>query len=184
MTMFFCAAFRAPTYLGAVHGHEPGRECNPTKGGRPYERAYGESDGKAQGNLTDPDGAIMGTSPEWFQQCYSAQVAVDGEHRLIVATEPTLNASDRGAPVGLPDEVRDRFGAQPGTAPADAGYCNGRNLSEPEARGIGGYVAPGCGVGRSAHRHPATHRMVEKSATPTSRDRCKCDGAAYRRCRH
>ena len=34
-----------------------------------------------------------------FQQCYNAQVAVEGEHQLVVATEVTANASDQG---GLP----------------------------------------------------------------------------------
>ena len=155
-------------------GRGPGRERNP-KGGRPYKRACGEPDGKARRNFTDPDGAIMRTGLEGFQQCCNAQVAVDNEHRLIVATELTPNASDRGAPVGLLDEVRDRFGAQPETVLADPGYCNGRDLSEPEARGIDGYVATGRGGRRSANRdagrHPATHRMVEKPATPIGRER-------------
>ena len=42
--------------------------------------------GKAQGNFTDPDGAITGNGPEGFGQCHYAQVAVDGGHQLIVAT--------------------------------------------------------------------------------------------------
>ena len=41
----------------------------------------------------------MKTSNDGFQQCYNAQVAVDGEHQLEVATEVTANASDQG---GLP----------------------------------------------------------------------------------
>ena len=45
---------------------------------------------------------------------------MDGEHRLIVAMGPTSNVGDRGAPMGLPDEVRNRFGAQPRTALAGA----------------------------------------------------------------
>ena len=85
----------------------------------------------------------MKTSAEGFQQCYNAQVAVDGEHQLIVATELTSNASDQGAMVGLLDEVKDTFDAQPETVLADAGYCNERDLSELEGRGIDGYVAPG-----------------------------------------
>ena len=52
-----------------ARGREPGRERNP-KGGRPCKRAYGEPDGKARSNLTDPDSAIMRTSSEGFQQCY------------------------------------------------------------------------------------------------------------------
>ena len=157
-----------------ARGREPGRERNP-KGGRPYKRAYGEPDGKAQSNFTDPESAIMRTGSEGFQQCYNAQVAVDGEHQLIVATELTSNASDQGALVGLLDEVGDRFGAQPGTVLADAGYCNERDLSELEARGIDGYVATGREGRRSANRdagrHPATRRMVEKLATPAGRKR-------------
>ena len=134
-----------------ARGRGPGQERNP-KGGGPYKRAYGEPDGKAQGNFTDPESAIMRTGPEGFRQCYNAQVAVDGEHQLIVATELTSNANDQGALVGLLDEVGDRFGAQPGTVLADAGYCNERDLSELEARGIDGYVATGRGGRRSANR--------------------------------
>ena len=157
-----------------ARGRRPEWERNP-KGGKPYKRAYGEPDEKAQSNFTDPDSAIMKTSTEGFQQCYNAQVAVDGEHQLIVATELTSNASDQGAMVGLLDEVKDTFDAQPGTVLADAGYCNERDLSELEARGIDGYVAPGREgkktVNRDAHTHPATHRMVEKLATPAGRER-------------
>ena len=104
------------------------------------EAAQREADGKAQGNFTDPDGAMMRTGSEGFRQCRNAQVAVDGKYRLIVATGVTSNANNRGAPEEPPDEVRNRFDAQPGTVPAAAGYCNGRDLSEPEVRGIDGYV--------------------------------------------
>ena len=115
-----------------ARGREPGRERNP-KGGRPYKRAYGEPDGKAQSNFTDPDSAIMRTSSEGFQQCYNAQVAVDGEHQLIVATELTSNGSDQGALVGLLDEVRDRFDTQPGD-----GACRRRVLQRAGSVGVGG----------------------------------------------
>ena len=82
---------------------------------------------------------------------------MDGEHRLIVATEPTSNAGDRGALVGLPDEVRDRFGA----VLTDAGYRNERDLSELEARGIDGYVATGReGSGRRAGIRGGTLRRT------------------------
>ena len=68
------------------HGREPGQDRNP-RGGRPYKRAYGEPEPKAQSNFTDPESQIMKTSSEGFQQCYNAQMAVDGEHQIIVATE-------------------------------------------------------------------------------------------------
>ena len=76
-------------------GREPGQDRNP-RGGRPYKRAYGEPEPKAQSNFTDPESQIMKTSSEGFQQCYNAQMAVDGEHRIIVATQVGPQASDQG----------------------------------------------------------------------------------------
>ena len=52
-----------------ARGRQPGQARNP-KGGRPYKRAYGEPDEKAQSNFTDPESGIMKTSNEGFQQCY------------------------------------------------------------------------------------------------------------------
>ena len=67
-----------------ARGRQPDQDRNP-KGGSPYKRAYGEPDEKAQSNFTDPESGIMKTSSEGFQQCYNAQVAVEGEHQLVVA---------------------------------------------------------------------------------------------------
>ena len=107
----------------------------------------GEPEDKAQSNFTDPDSAKTGA--EGFQ--HNAQVA--GEHQLIVATEPTNNASDQGRGC----EVEETFDEQPGTVLT--GYCNERDLSVLEA--CGGYVAPGREgkrtVNRDPHTHPATH---------------------------
>ena len=102
-----------------ARGRQPGEDRNP-KGGSPYKRSYGEPEGKSQSNFTDPDSGIMKTSSEGFQQCYNAQVAVDGEHQLVVATEVTANASDQGELPLLLDEVSETFGEQPG---AGAGGC-------------------------------------------------------------
>ena len=56
---------------------------------------------------------------------------------------------------------------------ADAGYCNERDLTDLEKRGIDGYVALGREGKQTATRdreaHPATARMVEKLATPAGR---------------
>ena len=73
----------------------------------------------------------MKTSAEGFQQCCNAQVAVDGEHQLIVATELTTNASDQGALVGLLDEVEDT--AQPETVLPDTAMSGTCRSSKREA---------------------------------------------------
>ena len=62
----------------------------------------------------------MKTSSEGFQQCYNAQVAVEGENQLIVATEVSSSASDQGRLVPLVDEVE---ATHWGTAGDGAGGC-------------------------------------------------------------
>ena len=152
-----------------ARGREPGSKRN-RKGGRPYKREYGEPDEKAQDNFTDPESRIMKTSSEGFQQCYNAQVAVEGEKQLIVATEVSSNASDQGRLVPLVDEVEAAtHGERPETVLADADYCNEDDLEALEARGVDGYVALGRegrrAVAVDAARHPAKARMAEKLAT-------------------
>ena len=155
-----------------ARGRQPGQDRNP-KGGPPYKRAYGEPDEKAQSNFTDPESSIMKTSSEGFQQCYNAQVAVDAEQQLVVATDLTANASDQGGLPLLLDAVKETFDAQPERVLADAGYCNERDLKDLEKRGVDGYVAPGRqgkqAATRDLEKHPATGRMVEKLATPAGR---------------
>ncbi len=77
-----------------ARGRQPGdEERDPTRG-RGDKRAYGEPEEKSQDNFTDPESRIMKTSTEGFQQCYNAQVAVDGEHQMIVSAEVSSNPND------------------------------------------------------------------------------------------
>ena len=85
---------------------KPGQERHP-KGGRSYKRDYGEPEEKAQSNFTDPESRIMKASTEGFQQCYNAQLAVDADHQIIVATEVSAKASDQGQMMGLLEEVEE-----------------------------------------------------------------------------
>ena len=149
-------------------GRKPGQDSNP-KGGRPYKRDYGEPEQKAQSNFTDPESRIMKTSTEGFQQCYNAQVAVDGDHQIIVATEVSAKASDQGQMMGLLEEVEETFEEQPKQVLADAGYCNEADLQTLEARGVDGYIALGRegkrAVGVDPRKYPAKCRMRKKLAS-------------------
>ena len=155
-----------------ARGRKPGSTRNP-KGGQPYKRPYGEPDAKAQDNFTDPESRIMKTSSEGFQQCYNAQVAVEGEHQLIVATEVSAQANDQGCLVPLLDTVEAVHGEQPATVLADSGYCNEADLVTLEARGVDGHVALGREgrrtVVKDKEKHPATARMAAKLATAAGR---------------
>ena len=59
---------------------------NKPRRGRPYKRAYGAPKDQAQSNFTDPQSAIMKTSNDGFQQCYNAQLAVEGENQICSDT--------------------------------------------------------------------------------------------------
>ena len=156
----------------AARGREPGQDRNP-KGGRPYKRAYGEPEPKAQRNFTDPQSQIMNTSTEGFQQCYNAQTVVDETHQIIVATEVEANASDQGQLLPLLDAVSETFDVEPEVVLADAGYCNEADLVALEHRGIDAHVALGregkAQVAVDPDTRPATHRMGEKLASETGR---------------
>ena len=90
------------------------KDRNP-RGGQPYTRRYGAPDPKAQANFTDPESSIMKTSTDGFQQCYNAQIAVDGTQQLIVAADLSAHPSDQGQLHAVLDQVE---GARQ-AAPAD-----------------------------------------------------------------
>ena len=157
-----------------ARGRKPGQKRNP-KGGRPYQREYGEPDGKAQDNFTDPQSRIMQTSADGFQQCYNAQLAVAGENQLIVAVAVSSNASDQGRLTPLVEAVESTHGRRPETVLADAGYCHEAELDKLETLGVDACVALGREGRRAlevdAEKHPAKARMAKKLATEAGRAR-------------
>ena len=111
----------------------------------------------------------MKTSSEGFQQCYNAQMAVDGEHQIIVAAQVGPQASDQGQ-LAMLDEINDWGRACGGTG--RCGLLNEPDLLELEDRGIDAHVAPG--VKASPRRRPGPacpHRMGEKLARPAGKAR-------------
>ncbi len=154
-----------------ARGREPGQTRNP-EGGPPYKREYGEPGEKAQSNFTDPESRIMKTSTEGFQQCYNAQMTVDGKSQLVVGAEVTDNASDQGQLIPMLDAAAEVCGGTPAQVLADAGYCNERDLGTLEARGVDAYVATGReGKAAAPDAETATARMAEKLAGPDGRRR-------------
>ena len=117
----------------------------------------------------------MKTSADGFQQCYNAQVTMEGARQLIVVAEVSSNASDQGWLIPLVEEVESRHGTRAATVLADAGYCNERDLVSLETLGVDGYVALGRDGWREisvdAEKHPAKARMAGKLATEAGRSR-------------
>ena len=116
-----------------------------------------------------PDRMEIISYPGPVQECYNAQIAVDGEHQIIVATEVSAEASDQGQMMGLLEEVEETFEEKPKQVLADAGYCNEADLQALEAWGVEGYVALGRegkqAVGVDPRKYPARSRMSKKLAS-------------------
>ena len=151
--------------------HKPGSG----KKGKPFKRPMGEPHPTSQNNFTDPESRIMKTSTEGFQQCYNAQVVVDSETRIIVATTVSNNAADVGQLEPTLDALDHNLGERPGRVLADAGYRSESNLEMLEQRQIDGYVAMGREKDLANAPLPpkdtAFGRMVRKMKTKRGRDR-------------
>ena len=91
----------------------------------------------AQRNFTDPDSRIM-PYQKTFVQGYNAQVAIDSEYQIIVATDLTNNPTDDPL---LPAMVS-RLPQKPKALSADAGYSvTEENIKYLKKRRIDSYIA-------------------------------------------
>jgi hypothetical protein len=149
-------------------GREPPKE-------RPELRkhAKGKPRPSDQENFTDPDSRIMKASTG-FEQCYNAQIAVDGEHRLIVAAGITNSAADNDQLIPMIDAAMRNTGQPARRVLADTGFKSEHNLEVLECAEIDAHIA----VGRegkeprsSAPQHECTARMRRKLATKRGRRR-------------
>jgi transposase len=158
-------------------GRSPDDGRKSPRGGRRFKREFGVPEDRAQDNFTDPKSRIMKTS-RGYEQCYNAQLAVDGDTHLIVATGLTQNAADNGELLGMVETIEAMTGELPEKLLADAGYKSEANFQELEQADIDGYVSQGR-EGKTPPRppgpdRPASQRMEDKLNTPQGR-------ALYRR---
>jgi len=105
------------------------------KRGPKRKRPLGQPKPKDQESFTDPDSRIMKTK-HGYEQCYNPQIAVDGEGRIIVATEVTQCSADTRALLPVLDAARENTQAEPEIVLADCGYKSEENLIGVEERGL------------------------------------------------
>ena len=153
-------------------GRSKDDQDKPGKPGPKFKRAFGQPQEKTQDNFTDPDSRMMKDS-KGFEQCYNAQLAVDAESQLIIATDVIQTPSDQPILLPMIDKMNTNTGKRPERVLADAGYRSERNLRALEEAGIDGYVALGRENGRApTHANqPATCRMTRKLKTKRGRSR-------------
>ncbi|MDX1631554.1 MAG: IS1182 family transposase [Thermoanaerobaculia bacterium] len=154
-------------------GRHEGDGRKSPRGGRNFARDFGVPENKDQDNFTDPESRIMKSSLG-FDQCYNAQIAVDADHQIIVATGLTNNASDVRQLEPLVDTIESITGHRPGRLLADAGYRSEENLKLLEEREVDAYVAlsrEGKRTPSSPSDEPATERMRKKLNTEDGKRR-------------
>lgn len=101
-----------------------------------------EPPAKAQRNFTDPDSRIMVNSDKAFIQAYNAQLAVDADTQIAVATELTNQANDGVHLPGLLDQVVANTGRTPQEVSADTIYFNRNNLRAIEELNAEALIPP------------------------------------------
>jgi transposase len=138
--------------------------------GRPPEPPTGGVTDKDQVNLTDEDSRIMKVAGGGFDQCYNAQAVVATGSMLIVATEVTQAANDKGQLLPMVQKLRE-LPKELGRAKrilADSGYLSQSNVEQCAAAKIEPLIA----TGRTPHymswkkRFAAAPKSPPGSATP------------------
>jgi transposase len=151
-------------------GRSPDDPQGGTRRGPKFKRAFGVPHDKAQENFTDPESRIMKTT-HGFDQCFNAQIAVDENSQMIVATGLTNNASDSGQLIPLLDELQRTQASLPTEVIADAGYRAEKTFRELEDRGIEGYISVSSTISTTNPALQATARMKQKLAGSTGTKR-------------
>jgi hypothetical protein len=85
--------------------------------------------------LTEPEAKLMRT-PHGHAVAYNAQIAVDAEHKLIVAFDLTNEGNDYRQLHPMAVQAKEAVGAEEVTAVADTGYSNGEHGALCEQDGI------------------------------------------------
>jgi len=113
------------------------RERAEREGRDPEEAVVAE---RAQSNFTDPDSRIMHT-PDGFQQCYNAQVAVDAESQVVVACEVSRAPPDVQRLRPMLTQIVALNGKPPKELTADAGYASEANFAALEEARVHALIA-------------------------------------------
>src|SRR5258708_24887843 len=105
-----------------------------------------EAGGLKQQVVTEPEAKLMRT-PHGHAVAYNAQIAVDAEHKLIVAFELTNEGNDYRQLYPMAAQAKDAVGADQVTAVADTGYSTGGQEALCEREGSTA-VGPRVGAGK------------------------------------
>ena len=162
----------APAIAAERRADEAREESGAPKRGPKRQHPLGKPKPKEQENFTDPDSRIMNTK-DGYQQCYNAQIAVDGKAQIIVAVDVTNCAADAGSLMPMVAAACANTETEPGVVLADAGYKSEDNFLDLEARELTAYIP----LGRKHRKNPkpiaaklvASRRMERRMEGPRAK---------------
>lgn len=95
--------------------------------------------GERQISTTDGESRLM-KMRRGVDVCYNAQIAVDSQHKLIIAADVTNAVTDQQQLAGMAEKAKDALEAETLEVVADKGYSNSVELAACEAAGVTTYV--------------------------------------------
>jgi transposase len=100
-----------------------------------------DASGDTQLSRTDPDARLLQKHGQ-IVAGYNVQIAVDGKHKLIVASAVVIEGIDAGQLHAMAQAAKEVLGVAALSAVADTGYYNGQTLKACEDAAITAYVPP------------------------------------------
>jgi transposase len=97
--------------------------------GRKPKKIEDQPDESDKANITDPDSRMMKTRTGYVQG-YNAQVAVDCDSQVIVATDLTQDCNDKNQLVPMMNKTKENTGMLPKRGTMDAGYDNEEHIKQ------------------------------------------------------
>jgi transposase len=139
-------------------------------------------DNKKQYNFTDPESKIMKVSNKGWDQCGSAQAAVDSKDQIIVACDVTDETNDKQQFESMLVKSQENVGEDKTikAASADSSYYSESNVKYAEGKKIDAYIATGkikhtdpvpeCPRGRIPKDLTVKQKMARKLRTKKGRE--------------
>ena len=135
-----------------------------------------------QYNFTDPESKIMKVSNKGWEQCGSAQAAVDSKNQIIVACDVTNETNDKQQFEPMLEKAQQNVGEESSiqAASADSSYYSESNVTYAEGKKIDAYIAtaklkhtepvPSSPRGRMPKNVTVKQKMARKLRTKKGRE--------------
>jgi len=153
----------------------------PKRGGKPGPFSDIPADNK-QYNFTDPESKIMKVFNKGWEQCSSAEAAVDSKNQIIVSCDVTNETNDKQQYEPMLEKTQANVGEDKTikAASADSSYYSESNVKYAEAKKIDAYIAtektkhtdpvPKCPRGRMPKNLTVNQKMSRKLRTKKGRE--------------